>query len=154
MDPAQTRSQSDLEVVRQRRVTLQVATERLKHALAAPNAALAGTPCGDISSAARELQSCLRAHVEATEGPSGFHADMLAAAPRLAHDVEILVREHAQLAALATQIVSRCGQDCTGDDINAIRRTGTELVAAISRHLQHGSDLIYEAFESELGGET
>jgi hypothetical protein len=154
MDPAETSSRPDLEAVRQRRTTLRVSMEHLKEASAAATADPTDRSCAAILGAAQELQTCLARHVEATEGPDGFHRDMLTAAPRLAHDVEILVREHSQLAIMVADIVSRSGQECTADNIDAIHRVGRRLFPAITGHLQHGSDLIYEAFESDLGGET
>jgi hypothetical protein len=154
MDPADNLPRPDLDAVRQRRTTLRVSTEHLEEVLAAGSADPTGTFCADVSSAARKLQACLLTHIQATEGPNGFHADMLTAAPRLAHDVQILVKEHAQLTTMAADIASRSGSDCTVEQKEAIRQIGTRLVAAIGRHLQHGSDLIYEAFESEIGGET
>jgi hypothetical protein len=154
MDPADNAPRPDLEAVRQRRTTLRVSTGRLKEVLAAASADPAGTSCADIVGAARELQVCLLAHIEATEGPNGFHADMLTAAPRLAHEVEILVNEHAQLTTMAADLSSGSGTACAIEEMEEIRRIGRRLVAAIGRHLQHGSDLIYEAFDAEIGGEA
>jgi hypothetical protein len=154
MDPAGTSSRPDLEAVRQRRITLRASTQRLKQALAAAAVNPTGRSCADILRPALELQRCLGMHIEATEGSDGFHSEMLAAAPRLAHDVDVLVREHRQLANMMSDIVSRSGEECTVGNIDAIQRVGTQLFPAISRHMQHGSDLVYEAFESDLGGET
>lgn len=154
MDPAETSSGPDLKAVRQRRTTLRVSTEHLKNALAAAVADPTARTCADILSPALELQRCLAMHIEATEGSDGFHSEMLAAAPRLAHDVGILVREHSQLAIMMSDMVSRSAQEATVSNIDAIQGIGLRLFPAISRHLQHGSDLVYEAFESDLGGET
>jgi hypothetical protein len=154
MDPAGTSSRPDLEAVRQRRIRLRVSTEHLKTALASAVGDPTGGSCADILGPALDLQRCLAMHIEATEGPDGFHSEMLATAPRLAHDVRILVREHSQLAAMLSDIVSRSGQQATAGNIDAIQRIGTSLFPTITRHLQHGSDLVYEAYESDLGGET
>lgn len=154
MDPVGTSARPDLEAVRQRRVTLRASTEHLKKALATAVADPTDRSCADISGPARELQRCLAMHIEATEGSDGFHSEILTVAPRLAHDVEILVREHSQLAIMMADIVSCSAQESTVGNIDAIQRIATRLFAAISRHLQRGSDLVYEAFESDLGGET
>lgn len=154
MDPTGISSRPNLEAVRQRRMTLRLSMERLKEALAAAVANPTGRSCAAILGAAQDLLTCLGTHIEATEGPSGFHSDIVTAAPRLAHDIEILVREHSQLVVMVSDIVSLSGQECTPDNIDAIHQVGTRLFLAISRHLQHGSELIYEAFQSDLGGET
>jgi len=39
------------------------------------------------------------------------------------------------------------------EDIEAVRALGTDVVADISRHRQRGADLIYEAYEHDIGGE-
>ena len=106
MDSAETSSRPDLQAVKQRRVTLRVSTEHLTAALGAATAEPAGTSWANILTAALELQTCLSSHIDATEGPGGFHAEMVAAAPRLAHEVAILASEHSKLAALVADIVS------------------------------------------------
>jgi hypothetical protein len=113
MDPAETSIRPDLEAVRQRRITLRVSTENLKNALAAVFADPTARSCADVLSPALELQRCLAMHIEATEGSDGFHSEMLAAAPRLAHDVAVLVREHSQLALMLSDLVSRSAQEST-----------------------------------------
>ena len=154
MDPTRTSSGPDLEAVRQRRITLRVSTEHLKNALAAAAVDPTDRSCADILGPALELQQCVAVHILATERSGGFHSEMLAVAPRLAHDIELLVREHSQLTIMMSDLVSRSRQESTVDNIEAIQRIGARLFPAISRHLQHGSDLVYEAFESDLGGET
>ncbi|MEN3336714.1 MAG: hypothetical protein V7647_390 [Acidobacteriota bacterium] len=154
MDPADDSSRPDLEAVRQRRTTLRVSTGHLEQALTSAGADPTDRSCADVLSAAQRLQACVVAHIEATEGLNGFHAEMVTAAPRLAHEVEVLVKEHAELATMAADIAARSGAECALEDLDATRQIGARLVAAIGRHLQRGSDLIYEAFESEIGGET
>ncbi|MGX7679728.1 hypothetical protein ACSMXN_12635 [Jatrophihabitans sp. DSM 45814] len=153
MDPTGVSSLPDLDAVRRRRITLRAATEHLKQSLAIAAAEPTSNSAADTRQSAQELQDCLRAHVEATEGLQGFHNDILVAAPRLAHGVETLVREHAQMAIMASDVVSSCDKGSAVENVDSTHVLGTQLVAAIDRHLQHGSDLIYEAFEAELGGE-
>lgn len=156
MDPTETSARPDLEAVRQRRITLRDSMEHLKQALAA-DAATAVEPTGSsraaILAAAQQLQACLVEHIDATEGPDGFHHDMLTAAPRLAHDVKILVAEHVRMTAMLSDLMSQSAPESAVEDNDAVRGLGARLVAAVNRHLQRGSDLIYEAFESDLGGE-
>ena len=96
----------------------------------------------------------LAAAIEATEGPDGFHGEMVAAAPRLTHGVEVLVREHAKLSGLAAQIAALAGRAQLPVDADAIRETGMRLIGLLIRHRQRGADLIYEAYQSDLGGEN
>jgi hypothetical protein len=94
----------------------------------------------------------MREHIDATEGPDGFHSDMLTAAPRLAYAVEVSVREHAAITELIAEIVGRSHPQ-KPDDADAIREMGTRLLGLLIRHRQRGADMIYEAYQSDLGGE-
>jgi hypothetical protein len=38
--------------------------------------------------------------------------------------------------------------------VDRVRELGTALLARLLRHRQRGSDLIYEAYQAEIGGET
>ena len=40
------------------------------------------------------------------------------------------------------------------EDVDKIRDLGTLLLGVLVRHRQRGSDLVYEAYELDLGGET
>jgi hypothetical protein len=39
-------------------------------------------------------------------------------------------------------------------DVDTVRDRGTALLGQLVRHRQRGSDLIYEAYSAEIGGET
>jgi hypothetical protein len=39
-------------------------------------------------------------------------------------------------------------------DVDTVRDLGTALLARLVRHRQRGSDLIYEAYTADIGGET
>ncbi len=50
----------------------------------------------------------------------------------------------------------RCNSraDLPGTRVDEIRRCGGELLRALSRHRQRGADLVYDAYETDIGGET
>ncbi len=154
MQPSGLPSDPDLEAVRERRQSLRVAMGHLERVLALPPAVGLAEWSGEVLAATTELQDCLRQHIEATEGPDGFHGEMVAAAPRLTHGVEVLVREHAKLSGLAVQIAALAGRAQLPVDADAIRETGMRLIGLLIRHRQRGADLIYEAYQSDLGGEN
>jgi hypothetical protein len=35
-----------------------------------------------------------------------------------------------------------------------VRELGTQLLATLSRHRQRGADLVYEAYQVDIGGDT
>jgi hypothetical protein len=40
-----------------------------------------------------------------------------------------------------------------GDEVTRARELGTELLGSIVRHRQRGADLVYEAYEVDIGGD-
>jgi len=91
-------------------------------------------------------------HVRATEGPAGLYAELLGQAPRLARGVRLLAREHVAItAALAALHQAAELPDAPVDDL---LERAAYLLRALARHRQRGADLLWEAYETDLGGET
>ncbi|MCL7458635.1 hypothetical protein M8I35_15755 [Micromonospora sp. MSM11] len=91
-------------------------------------------------------------HVRVTEGPAGLYAELLGQAPRLARGVRLLAREHVVItAALAALQHAVEAPDASVDDL--LGRAG-HLLRALAGHRQRGADLLWEAYETDLGGET
>jgi hypothetical protein len=142
-----------LDAVRRRRTSLRSSMNKVEVALAEPAAGRAIVWNGGVRAATLELQSCMREHVQATEGPDGFHREMLEAAPRLAHAIEVSVKEHVVITELVDDVLSLTGELTADDDVELIRERGTDLLARISRHRQRGADMIFEAYEADVGGQ-
>jgi hypothetical protein len=142
-----------IDLVRSRRSSVWSAMSGLEKALAMPAIGRIDAWSAEVGHAAQVVGVCIDEHVRATEGPAGFHAEMVAAAPRLAHAVNVAVDDHARLAELSNRILSDVGNVRTAEDVDRVRDLGTELVAAMSRHRQRGADMIYQAYEYDLGGE-
>ncbi len=147
-----TRDQAALEALRLRRAELRQSMSVLEFAMAEP--ALIGRErwAGRVHVALVELSADLREHVEVTEGEAGVHSDVLAAAPRLAGAVARLAREHVQISDLLDDLLART----SGPEprVDQIRRRGTTLLGLLVSHRQRGSDLLYEAYEFDAGGEA
>jgi hypothetical protein len=154
MEPTVSPSDPVLDAVRTRRISLRASMGNVEIALAAPATGRTVVWNEGVRSAVQDLQSCMHEHVQATEGPAGFHREILTAAPRLAHAVAVSVREHAVIVQLIADVLARGQETRTQKDTDTIRELGTNLLARISRHRQRGADMIYEAYESDLGGEN
>lgn len=90
-------------------------------------------------------------HVRVTEGPSGLYAELIDQAPRLDRGVRQLTREHAVIvAALAALQHAAALPEVPPEELRA--RVG-ELLRALHRHRQRGADLLWEAYQADLGGE-
>ncbi len=139
--------------VRRRREAVLDAVAAVEAALAAP-AAGAGWR-DDLRTALVELHATLQDHVEETEGPDGFLARVRDDAPRLSNQVTRLIGEHAELTELSTKLVDRLdgvALERMSEEAGAVRDDALQLLAAVVRHRQRGADLIYEAYQVDVGG--
>jgi hypothetical protein len=72
----------------------------------------------------------------------------------LAGAVARLTRDHARIKKDIDDLVTRAGGPNAANDVDQVRELATGLLARLLRHRQHGSDLIFEAYETDIGGET
>lgn len=100
-----------------------------------------------------ELSADIRGHIDFTEGSDGLYVDILATAPRLADPVAHLTQEHVEITELLEDLLARTRPPETVDVVE-VRGLGTALLGRLVTHRQRGSDLVYEAFEYDIGGET
>jgi len=155
MDPVVFTHDPGLGELRRRRAELRDALGALEQAMAAPASGRASAWGGRVQAALVELAADLREHIALTEGPDGLHEDVVANAPRLSNAVARLGREHTALTRLVADLLRRVdGQPVTDGDVDAVRDLGTILLGALVRHRQRGADLVYEAYQADLGGET
>lgn len=154
MEPSvPTPEQVSWETLRRRRAELRESMNALEQALAAPAPGRLGTWAQHIHGALVELSADFREHIDITEGPNGLYRGLLTTAPRLSNAVARLTREHAQIRVLVDDLLARVSAPEV-NDADRLRDLGTALLSRLARHRQRGSDLVYEAYESDIGGET
>ena len=56
------------------------------------------------------------------------------------------------IAAEIAEAVAASEPPVTNDDVADLRERGTDLLARLSRHRQRGADLIFEAYDTDIGG--
>jgi hypothetical protein len=161
---AELGAQSEAEALtelRRRRAELLEAINALEQALAAP------VPSGQmrwvqgVSTALLDLSNDFRDHIELTEGTDGLYGRVLRTSPRLAHQVERLTRDHEKLIELISVLLTLVGKAAAsfarGDsmvaDLDDVRDRGTTLIGELGRHRQRGSDLMYEGYSVDIGGQ-
>lgn len=160
-EPDANSEAENLRVLRRRRAELLGAMNALEQALAAP---VPGGPMAwvqKVSAALLGLSGDFRDHVELTEGPAGLYGRVIRSSPRLAHQVEKLTQDHATLTELMSDLLTLVGKaagsfargDSMLDDLDEVRERGTTLIAALVRHRQRGSDLMYEGYTLDIGGQ-
>jgi hypothetical protein len=141
-----------LRAVQEQRAELGESMVALQGALDLP-AGLGPTWRGRVRAALTELAHDLRDHVELTEAAGGFYDDIRTAAPRLNHQVEEQLAEHAALLAEVERLLAERDDGVRGADaVVAHREAATRLLEQLVRHRQRGSDLTFEAYAVDLGG--
>jgi hypothetical protein len=101
-----------------------------------------------------ELSADFGEHIRSTEGPDGLYHEILRTAPRLSGAVARLTRDHALIRDLIDNLLACTSEPDVDQDVDGIRDRGTTLLGQLAGHRQHGSDLIYEAYTADIGGET
>jgi hypothetical protein len=140
----------DLDELRTRRAELLDSMAALREALAAPASGGVAVWQGRASIALADLAADVQAHLAITEGPDGLHHDVVEVAPRLSHAVGRLTAEHAVLVDLLDGM--RAWVSAGPPD--AVRALGTDLLERLARHRRREGDLVFEAYETDIGGET
>jgi hypothetical protein len=154
MEPSMhTPEQVFLESLRRHRAELRESASALEQALAAPAPGRLGAWTERVHVALVELSADFREHVDITEGPDGLYRELRMTAPRLSNAVTRLTHEHGQIGDLVEDLLARVSEPEV-DELDRVRDLGTALLGRLVRHRQHGSDLVYEAYAVDIGGET
>jgi hypothetical protein len=140
-----------VERVRARREQLRQAEEQLASAAAAPYPGRLDLWWARVAHAADELVGRFTHHLDETEGEGGLFADVEAVAPRLSSEVDRLRAEHQDIGEVLDEL-ARHPTPATPEEVSAARELILEVLARLARHRFAGSDLLYEAYQVDLGG--
>lgn len=155
MEPSSQELEPDLvKALRQRRAELRESMNALEQALAAPTPEGRARWVQRVHVALVELSADFREHIEITEGPEGLYLELGRTAPRLSDPVHRLTQEHTLIGGRLEELLVRAGAADAADEVEEVRALGTELLGTLVRHRQRGADLVFEAFEVDIGGET
>lgn len=155
MEPgSSTIGQTFLHRLRSRRAELRESMNALEYALAAPSAISRVRWAERVHVALVELSADMREHISITEGADGLYRELRTKAPRLADAVARLTSEHVLICDQLEDLLAHLGQDGVDHDVGSVREQGTVLLGDLVRHRQRGSDLVYEAYQVDIGGEN
>ena len=149
-----TLDQEFLEELRRQRAELRESMSALEDALAAPATSDRDRWAQRVHVAVVELAGDFREHVDLTEGPHGLYGELLKTSPRLSGAVTTLTREHVLISGQVDGLLARVAAPEDFGDADRVRDLGTALLGRLVRHRQRGSDLVFEAYEFDIGGET
>ena len=153
---AETPSSPELEDVRLRRAGLKVVLSNLELALAAPARHRIEWVSG-VRESLEAVHEVWTRHICETEAPGAFLDELVEQAPRLSTPASRLRREHSDILATITRAEKRLAVPPADDDAyddwsDEMRAELTTLLVALARHRQRGADLVYEAYDVDLGG--
>ncbi len=154
MEPAVSARDPGLDALRMRRAELFESMAALEQALAERAAGRLAEWTEWVNVALVALAADIRAHVAITEGAGGLHGDVVITAPRLARAVERLVAEHAVITDLVTDLSARARTITRLQQVDEICGLGDDLLTRLRKHRQRGADLVFEAYQTDIGGET
>lgn len=141
-------SNAGLETARERRIDLRQAMARLETRVARPSA----TPTwrADVEAALFELGEALDAHISEVEHEDGLLASIATHAPRLAGQIAEMQGQHDGLRAGLDRAVASCS---INDEVEPtlVRRRVTSLLGRLAMHRQLGSELVFDAYNVDIG---
>jgi hypothetical protein len=105
-----------------------------------------------VRAALAELAHDFDDHVALTESPGGIYDRARRSAPRLSAKVDRLLAEHRDLREAIHGYLAVLEHGGTMADLPVFREELTVLMGRLVRHRQKGGDLVYEAYDVDLGG--
>jgi hypothetical protein len=143
-----------VEAMRLRRAEMRESMSALEQALAAPAPGRLDAWAERVHVALVELISDFQEHVAIAEGPRGVYRGVLMSTPRLSDEVARLARDHADIQDLIDRLLTRSSPPFVDGDVVGVRDLGTALLVRLIRTRQRSADLVYEAYQSDIGGEA
>lgn len=155
MDPQDRTDTSALEEARQRRKTLHDTLVHLEEAISSPAAGRIPDWTASVLKEMTEIHDAFEQHVVVTERPDGLYDEILERAPRLSMNVGKLRGEHPSIGTAIDQMIARLEQVEVGGtewSLQAARDDLQRFIGQVIRHRQRGADLVWEAYNVDIGG--
>jgi hypothetical protein len=137
-----------------RRADLHQALVRVERATSSPAVGREGDWSKEVVRQLQDLGHTLAEHVEVTERPEGLYDEISARAPRLAAKIDRLRAEHPELQEATARMIAKLEETPIGQgwELQDARDELQRLLGRIVRHRQLGADLVWEAYNLDIGG--
>ncbi|MGH2635856.1 MAG: hypothetical protein ACRDHU_06910 [Actinomycetota bacterium] len=137
-----------------RRADLHVALVAVESAISSPAVGREADWTKDVTRNLQDLAHAIREHIEITERPQGLYDEISQKAPRLAIKMEQLRAEHPELRDGTDDLIARLEATPIGDawPLAEARDDLQRLLGRLVRHRQLGADLVWEAYNLDIGG--
>jgi hypothetical protein len=144
-----------LSEARQRRATLHDALVHLEMAISSPAAGRIEEWTTGVVKEFTGVRDAFDQHVLVTEKPGGLYEEIIVRAPRLDGTVTRLRHEHPTISTQITEILGRISGVQVGSDewpLDMARDDLQRFIGTVIRHRQRGADLVWEAYNVDIGG--
>jgi hypothetical protein len=142
-----------LDEVRARRASLRKAMEAVAASAEAPLAGRTTDWAAQLVGDLTRLSAAWERHITITEAEGGLFGQIRTDAPELDPLLQQLNREHDKLrdtvGSLCSALTAAGGDEAM---LTQLREQVTVLISDLIRHRQRGADLVYRAYEVDLGG--
>jgi hypothetical protein len=137
-----------------RRADLHHALVEVERSISSPAAGRLEAWTGDVVKRLSILLDSIGEHIEVTERPEGLYEEILHRAPRLSSQVDRLRAEHPALRTGTAELIERLQSTAIGPGwpLDEARDDAQGLLGKIVKHRQQGADLVWEAYNLDIGG--
>jgi len=138
-----------------RRATLHDAVVHLELAISSPASGRLDEWSALVTKELVGVRDAFEQHVEATEKPGGLYDEIIQRAPRLDGTVNRLKNEHPEITEKIQAELDRMAATPPGSDAWPLEKARDDLqrfIGTIIRHRQRGADLVWEAYNVDIGG--
>lgn len=143
-----------LEAARRRRLDLHDALVGVEVAISRPASGRADEWALDVGKKLVGIRDAFDEHVQVTERPGGLYEEIMERSPRLAGKIKRLHDEHPAIGAIIVELLERFEAMEVGDawPVEDARDDTQRLLGKIVKHRQLGADLVWEAYNLDIGG--
>jgi hypothetical protein len=144
-----------LSEARQRRATLHDALVHLEMAISSPAAGRIPEWSAHVVKELTGVRDAFDQHVIVTEKPGGLYEEITTKAPRLDGTTTKLKGEHPDIAKQIEAMLDRLANVEIGSEewpLDQARDDLQRFIGTVIRHRQRGADLVWEAYNVDIGG--
>jgi hypothetical protein len=144
-----------LQEAARRRKTLQEALVALEFATSSPAAGRIPDWTRHVVKEVTAIRDAWDQHVDHTEKPGGLYEEIVGISPRLSGTVDRLRAEHPDITAAVGETLARLEQVEIGGlpwPLDDARDDLQRFIGRVIRHRQKGADLVWEAYNLDIGG--
>ena len=145
-----------LEAAKRRRATLHDTIVHLEESISSPAAGRIPEWTQQVLKEMTGVRDAWEQHVIVTEKPGGLYEEITDRSPRLVGNIQRLQGEHPSIGDGVEAMVTRLESTKITEDgawtVDAARDDLQRFIGLVVKHRQRGADLVWEAYNVDIGG--